>query len=167
MAIRNTLIVLSSTILTCLRRLVLTRPLECICSLVIPVRLCQGVKLSFQDSADNGHTDTSFQQYGWLHGEDDWTIQDHWPNKNSQAGVGCYSWGPGTVTYVFMVDLDNNLNIYWKGDCYQSLISSGQLDWEANSQQTRTHPCPQIARIRLTSGRTVSLSPFPCIALRF
>jgi hypothetical protein len=73
---------------------------------------------SSQDPADNDHTDTSFQQYGWLHGEDDWTIQDHWPNKNSQAGVGCYSWGPGTVTYVFMVDLDNTLNIYWKGDCY-------------------------------------------------
>jgi hypothetical protein len=35
---------------------------------------------------------------------------------NSQAGVGCYSWGPGTVTYVFMVDLDNTLNIYWKGE---------------------------------------------------
>lgn len=38
---------------------------------------------------------------------------------NAQAGVGCYSWGPGTVTYVFMVDLDDTLNIYWKGDCYQ------------------------------------------------
>jgi hypothetical protein len=118
MAIQNTLIVLSSTILTCLRRLVLTRLLECICSLVILVRLCQGVKLSSQDPADNGHTDTSFQQYGWLHGEDGWTIQDHWSNMNSQAGVGCYSWGPGTVTYVFMVDLDNTLNIYWKGDCH-------------------------------------------------
>jgi hypothetical protein len=117
----------------------------------------------------NGHTDTSFQQYGWLHGEDDWTIQDHWPNKNSQAGVGCYSWAPGsTVSYVFMSDLDNTLNIYWKGDYCQALISSGQLDWGANSWQTRTHPCPQLARIRLTSGRTVSLfPPFPCIALRF
>jgi len=61
-----------------------------------------------------GDTDTSFQQYGWLHGEDDWTVQDHWPNMNTQAGVGCYSWGLGTVTYVFMVDLDDTLNIYWK-----------------------------------------------------
>jgi hypothetical protein len=77
------------------------------------------LRFASQDPADNRHTDTSFQQYGWLHGEDDWTIQDHWPNMNSQAGVGCYSWGPGTVTYVFMVDLDDTLNIYWKGDCYQ------------------------------------------------
>jgi hypothetical protein len=172
MAIRNTLIVLSSTILTYLQRLVLTRPLEYICLLVILVRRCQGVKLFFSLEPHpliNGHTDTSFQQYGWLHGENDWTIQDHWPNKNSQAGVGCYSWAPGsTVSYVFMSDLDNTLNIYWKGDYCQALISSGQLDWGANSWQIRTHPCPQLARIRLTSGRTVSLFHHsPCITLRF
>ena len=59
--------------------------------------------------------DTSFQQYGWLHGEDDWTRQEHWPNMNGRGGVGCYSWGPGTVSYVFMLDLNDNLNIYWKG----------------------------------------------------
>ena len=72
-------------------------------------------------------TDTSFQQYGWLHGETDWTIQDHWPDKNSQAGVGCYSWGRGTVTYVFMVDLANSLNIYWKGEFRQCCF--GLMRW--------------------------------------
>ena len=35
---------------------------------------------------------------------------------NAQAGVGCYSWGPGTVSYVFMVDRNNSLNIHWKGE---------------------------------------------------
>ena len=42
---------------------------------------------------------------------------------NAQAGVGCYSWGPGTVTYVFMVDLGNSLNIYWKGESSQFFLT--------------------------------------------
>lgn len=61
-----------------------------------------------------GDTETSFQQYGWLHGSDTWEKQEHWPNLNSQAGVGCYTWGPGTVQYVFMLDLANTMSIFWK-----------------------------------------------------
>jgi hypothetical protein len=45
---------------------------------------------------------------------------------NAQAGVGCYSWGPGTVTYVFMVDLDDSLNIYWKGESIQLRLTWGR-----------------------------------------
>ena len=82
---------------------------------------------------------------------------------NSQAGVGCYSWGPGTVTYVFMLDLDNTLNIYWKGELLPSLISSGQLDWDANKladtnaslPATSTHPINKWTN-------SESFSPFPC-----
>lgn len=66
------------------------------------------------------YIDTSFQQYGWVQGEAGWTVQEQWPDMNAQAGVGCYSWGPGTVSYVFMLDLEDNLNIFWKGDSFLS-----------------------------------------------
>ncbi|KAL9628201.1 MAG: hypothetical protein Q9164_007361, partial [Protoblastenia rupestris] len=45
---------------------------------------------------------------------DEWVPQGTWQNKNGQAGVGCYSWGPGSVTYVFMVNLDDTLEIWWR-----------------------------------------------------
>lgn len=57
---------------------------------------------------------TTFEQYGWRDGEADWTHQNTWNNKNGHAGVGCYSWGPGTVTYVMMVNLDHTVEVWWK-----------------------------------------------------
>lgn len=65
----------------------------------------------------------TFQQLGWRHGDVNWTFQGSWVNKNGHAGVGCYSWGPGTVTYVMMVNLDNAVEIWWK-DTNNSLTST-------------------------------------------
>ncbi|TKA81928.1 hypothetical protein B0A55_01921 [Friedmanniomyces simplex] len=58
--------------------------------------------------------DTTFQQLGWRDGDAAWTFQQSWVGYNGHAGVGCYSWGPGTVTYVMFVDLNNTVNFYWK-----------------------------------------------------
>ncbi|KAK5743144.1 hypothetical protein LTR17_002905 [Elasticomyces elasticus] len=58
--------------------------------------------------------DTTFQQLGWRAGDDVWELQQSWLGLNGHAGVGCYSWGPGTVTYVMLVDLNNTVNFYWK-----------------------------------------------------
>ncbi|KAF2837806.1 hypothetical protein M501DRAFT_995047 [Patellaria atrata CBS 101060] len=58
--------------------------------------------------------ETSFKQYGWRDGDEDWAFQDDWANKNGHAGVGCYSWGPGTITYTMMVNLENELEVWWK-----------------------------------------------------
>ncbi|KAK3064593.1 hypothetical protein LTR53_018440, partial [Teratosphaeriaceae sp. CCFEE 6253] len=58
--------------------------------------------------------DTTFQQLGWRDGDSAWEFQQSWTNLNGHAGVGCYSWGPGTVTYVMFVDLKNTVNFYWK-----------------------------------------------------
>jgi hypothetical protein len=57
---------------------------------------------------------TTFQQYGWRAGEDTWSQQQTWNNKNGHAGVGCFSWGGGTTTYVMFVNLENAVEIWWK-----------------------------------------------------
>ena len=42
---------------------------------------------------------TTFQQYGWRDGDDIWEYQETFYGLNGHAGVACYSWGPGTITY--------------------------------------------------------------------
>jgi hypothetical protein len=58
--------------------------------------------------------ESTFKQLGWRSGDDQWSHQDTFENKNGHAGVGCYSWGPGTVTYVMMVNEENTAEIYWR-----------------------------------------------------
>lgn len=58
--------------------------------------------------------DTTFQQLGWRFGDNVWTFQQSWTDLNGHAGVGCYSWGPGTTTYVMFVDLHNTVGFWWK-----------------------------------------------------
>lgn len=70
---------------------------------------------------------TTFKQLGWRYGDDEWDHQQDWENLNGHAGVGCYSWGEGTVTYVMFVDLDNTVNFYWK-------------DTDTNASSTDSHP---------------------------
>ena len=67
-----------------------------------------GINLWYAD------TKTSFKQWSWLDGQTDWSVTDYnWDNQNGQAGVGCYTWATGSTQYVFMVDLENNLQVYW------------------------------------------------------
>lgn len=67
--------------------------------------------------------DNTFLQYGWRYGDKNWTAQGQFDNLNGHAGVGCYSWGPGTVTYVMFVNTDNAAEIYWR-DTNTSLTST-------------------------------------------
>ena len=57
---------------------------------------------------------TSFDSVGWTYGDSTWTQQQSFDGYNGHAGVGCYSWGPGSETYVFFINLDNEINILWK-----------------------------------------------------
>ena len=61
-----------------------------------------------------GSNPTTFQSSAWNYGSDDWTQQQDFKDYNGHAGVGCYSWGPGSVTYAIFVDLQDNLVILWK-----------------------------------------------------
>ncbi|PPJ55533.1 hypothetical protein CBER1_05374 [Cercospora berteroae] len=70
---------------------------------------------------------TTFQQLGWRNGDDTWEHQFTWDSKNGHAGVGCYSWGPGTVTYVMFVNEQNAAEFWWK-------------DTNTNVTNTTSHP---------------------------
>jgi hypothetical protein len=58
--------------------------------------------------------DSTFQQYSWYEGQDQWKAMDKWLGKNTHAGVACYSWGEGTTTYAMMVNQANETEIWWK-----------------------------------------------------
>ena len=57
---------------------------------------------------------TTFSSVDWMYGDEDWTTQDSFDGYNGHAGVGCYSWGPGSDTYVFFTNLQDEINILWK-----------------------------------------------------
>ncbi|KAL9137008.1 MAG: hypothetical protein Q9175_001792 [Cornicularia normoerica] len=57
---------------------------------------------------------TTFDSVGWTYGDDSWTHQQTFNGYNGHGGVGCYSWGPGSDTYVFFINLQNEVNILWK-----------------------------------------------------
>jgi hypothetical protein len=58
--------------------------------------------------------ESTFQQYGIYEGLTSWVFEKTWPNMNGHAGVGCYSWLPGTVTYAMFVNQHNSVEFWWK-----------------------------------------------------
>jgi hypothetical protein len=71
--------------------------------------------------------DSTIQQYGWRDGDSSWSHQGNFTHRNGHAGIGCYSWGPGTVTYVMMVNSENTAEVWWK-------------DTDTNTTSTDVHP---------------------------
>ncbi|KAI5362178.1 hypothetical protein Slin14017_G074150 [Septoria linicola] len=69
----------------------------------------------------------TFEQLGWRDGDDAWEHQLTWNDKDGHAGVGCYSWGPGTVTYVMFVNSDSTVEFWWR-------------DTNTNLTNTTSHP---------------------------
>lgn len=70
----------------------------------------------------------TFQQYGWRQDANNtWQFQNTFENMNGHAGVGCFSWGPGTVTYVMMVNEENTVEFWWR-------------DTNTNLTNSTTHP---------------------------
>ena len=57
---------------------------------------------------------TAFNAVGWTYGDTVWSEQQTFDGYNGHAGVGCYSWGPGSNTYVFFINLQDEVNILWK-----------------------------------------------------
>ncbi|KAF2008911.1 hypothetical protein BU24DRAFT_359236, partial [Aaosphaeria arxii CBS 175.79] len=86
----------------------------------IPFEDIQGMNIWFATD------DSTFQQYAWYAGFEDWGALDKWQGKNTHAGVGCYSWGEGTTTYTMMVNKANDTEIWWKDT--------------ANATSTQAHP---------------------------
>lgn len=67
--------------------------------------------------------DNTFKQLGWRFGESSWTEEGEFPDLNGHAGVGCYSWGPGSVTYAMFVNTKDEVEFYWR-DTNTSLPST-------------------------------------------
>ncbi|QDS68056.1 hypothetical protein FKW77_009771 [Venturia effusa] len=59
-------------------------------------------------------TESTFQQYFTYENQTQWTKQDLWRGMNGHAGVGCYSWLPGTTTYAMFVNQYNVVETWWK-----------------------------------------------------
>ena len=57
---------------------------------------------------------TAFNSVGWTYGDTSWAEQQIFNGYNGHGGVGCYSWGPTSDTYVFFINLQNEVNILWK-----------------------------------------------------
>jgi hypothetical protein len=60
-----------------------------------------------------GESSTSLQEVTWTYNTTQWFKQESFV-ANGHAGIACYSWGPGSVSYVMMVNLDNDVQISWK-----------------------------------------------------
>jgi hypothetical protein len=73
--------------------------------------------------------DSTFQQYTWYSGQDQdiWVPIEPWAGFNGHAGVGCYSWGTGSVQYAMLNNKHNDVEIWWK-------------DTNANLTSTESHP---------------------------
>ncbi|KAK3700905.1 hypothetical protein LTR37_015708 [Vermiconidia calcicola] len=74
-----------------------------------------------------GATPTRLQSVGWTFGTETWGEKERLDGFNGHAGIGCYSWGPGTVTYLMASDLSNTVNIWWK-------------DLNSTGKENSTHP---------------------------
>ncbi|KAL1594108.1 hypothetical protein SLS59_008942 [Nothophoma quercina] len=57
---------------------------------------------------------STFSQLAWYAGSPDWKFIQKWQGFNTQAGVGCYSWGAGTTQYAMMVNKDEDVEFWWK-----------------------------------------------------
>lgn len=77
----------------------------------------QGINLWY------GADPTTLRSVEWSFGTNDWNQGETLEGYNAHAGVGCYSWGPGTVTYLMASDLSDTVNILWK-DLSQNLTST-------------------------------------------
>ncbi|QDS76051.1 hypothetical protein FKW77_005520 [Venturia effusa] len=60
-----------------------------------------------------GASPTQLNEVTWTYNTSQWYKQD-FITANGHAGIGCYSWGPGSVSYVMWVNLDNAVQMAWK-----------------------------------------------------
>jgi len=60
-----------------------------------------------------GVNPTTISEVTWTYNTTDWYPEGNF-TADGHAGIGCYSWGPGSVTYLMMVNLDNTVQMLWK-----------------------------------------------------
>ncbi|KAE9964793.1 hypothetical protein BLS_008061 [Venturia inaequalis] len=60
-----------------------------------------------------GVSPTLLEEVTWTYNTSQWYKQDYF-TANGHAGIGCYSWGAGSISYVMLVNLDNAVQMAWK-----------------------------------------------------
>ena len=60
-----------------------------------------------------GETPSLLQEVTWTYNTTEWFRQESF-TANGHAGIACYSWGPGSVSYIMTVNLDNEVQVSWK-----------------------------------------------------
>lgn len=96
---------------------------------------------------------TSFESVGWTHRDTAWAPQEIFDGYNGHAGVGCYSWGPGSNVYVMFVNLQDEINILWK-------------DLNTTKDGNETHPINTWTKSKPSPRplSPLSLFPFPLLS---
>ena len=57
---------------------------------------------------------TTFQQYDWTNGTQDWVFNQQWPSLSGNGGVGCQTWDSGMTEYVWFVDTQGSIAMSWR-----------------------------------------------------
>jgi hypothetical protein len=60
-----------------------------------------------------GREPTVLEEVTWTYNTTAWYRQGNF-SADGHGGIGCYSWGAGSVSYVMMVNFDNAVQLYWK-----------------------------------------------------
>ncbi|KAG9752665.1 hypothetical protein KCU73_g6051, partial [Aureobasidium melanogenum] len=122
----------------------------------LPANVSAEIGLHLWYAVDN-HT---IQQLGWRDGDQDWTFQKNWTGVNPHAGVGCYSWGPGTTTYVMMVNQNDTLQIWAKNTNTSNSVNSTYPinEWvdvtPADSGFDKMHPSTSVSYMDILYAQT-------------
>lgn len=74
-----------------------------------------------------GATPSQLNEAVWIYGADKWTQETPFNRYNGHAGIACYSWGDTSVTYVMLVNLQAEVEIWWK-------------DLNTNLESSHSHP---------------------------
>lgn len=61
-----------------------------------------------------GSAANKIDELTFVYGSDQWVTGAPILGYNGHAGIGCYSWGGGSVTYLMLVNLKNQVEILWK-----------------------------------------------------
>ena len=57
---------------------------------------------------------TILNQVVWVYGEEEWTEEKPFDGFSGHAGIGCFSWGDDSITYVMLVNPQAELEVWWK-----------------------------------------------------
>ena len=61
-----------------------------------------------------GSTSAQLEEAVWVYGADEWSLEKPLYGYNGHAGIACFSWGDDSITYVMLVNLQAQLEIWWK-----------------------------------------------------